>query len=119
MKCKLLIPVLVLIMTFSSITSCSSGCDNSRPRAKITNNGTDKASVQIKTSNGNTENINNIETGTVSDWVYYDAGQIEYTVEIQGEANPIEINVNMSTCFEYNIIIDDQNNVTSVPTERE
>ena len=44
------------------------------PRARIINNGTQKASVQIKSSNGNTVNINNIDPSISSAYSSYAAG---------------------------------------------
>jgi hypothetical protein len=55
-----------------SINSCKK-CKDEDPRAKIINNGTQKASVQIKTSGGNTENINNVDAGTSSSYSIYAA----------------------------------------------
>jgi hypothetical protein len=73
----------ILCLTIGGLSACSDHCKNEQPHAKITNNGTAKASVQIKTSGGNTENINNIESGQVSDWRSYAAGATEFTVAIQ------------------------------------
>lgn len=115
---SLYLSLAVFILTIG-FTSCSDKCKNEQPRARITNNGTDKASVQIKTSGGNTENINNIEVGQVSDWRSYAAGNVEFTVAIQGVSDPIVVIVNMTECWEYDILIDSLNNVSSVPYERE
>ncbi len=49
------------------LTSCSKECEGENPRAFVQNNGIEKVSVQIKTSNGNTENINNIDPGKSSE----------------------------------------------------
>jgi hypothetical protein len=115
---SLYLALAVFILTIG-FTSCSNKCKNDQPRARITNNGTDKASVQIQTSGGNTENINNIEVGQVSEWRSYAPGDIEYTVAIQNVSAPIVATVNMTECWEYDIIIDSLNNVSSVPYERE
>jgi len=100
------------------LQSCSESCDNEDPRAKIVNNGTDKASVQIKTSGGNTENINNIESGQTSDWRSFAAGNTEFTVAIQG-MNDTVVTVNMLQCYEYSIDINAQNRVSSTAVERD
>lgn len=97
---------------------CSNSCDNEEPRARINNYGTDKASVQIKTSGGSTENINNIETGQSSDWRSYAAGVTEFTITIQGGPDTLVIQ-NMLNCWEYDIIIDSLNQVSTVPQERD
>lgn len=101
------------------ISSCNQPCENEDPRARIVNNGTDKASVQIKTSGGSTENINNIESGQVSEWRSFASGNTEFTVSVQGMPNDTMIAVNMVDCWEYEIIIDAANQVSSSPAERD
>ncbi len=116
---NIIFSIVMSTLLFSSLASCSEGCSNEDPRARITNNGTDKASVQIKTSNGNTENINGIEKGQSSVWASYAAGNIEFTVAIQGVPDDQVIKVDMVNCWEYNIVIDAQNKITSTPQQRE
>lgn len=101
------------------ISACNKPCENEDPRAQIVNNGTDKASVQIKTSGGNTENINDIESGQISEWRSFAAGNTEFTVSIQGLPDDTLITVNMLDCWEYQIIIDANNQVSSLPAERD
>lgn len=102
-----------------NILACSRSCDNEDPRARIVNNGTAKASVQIKTLGGNTENINNIEPGYSSGtWRSFAAGTTEFTVAIQGE-NDTVVAVNMLKCYEYSIDINGQNQVVSTAVERD
>jgi len=113
---KYLILSAILII---GLSGCSNDCENEEPRAKINNNGTGKASVQIKTSGGNTENINNIETGQTSAWRSYAPGQTEFTIAIQGVADDTLVVVNMLSCWEYDIIIDSFNSVSSSPQERD
>ncbi len=102
-----------------AINSCSKKCKNENPRARINNNGTDKADVQIKTSGGNTENINGIDPGTISAWRSYSPGQIEFTVKVQGMPDDTVITVTMASCWEYDILIDGANQVSTRPVERE
>lgn len=101
------------------LTSCKN-CRNEDPRAKITNNGTQVVSVQIQTSGGNTININNIQPGSASDWQTYAAGMVTYNVDIgQGGGTVTKsITVDMSTCYEYEIIVDQNDSLVSVPTDR-
>jgi hypothetical protein len=91
-------------------------CSNDAPRARIINNGTDKASVQIKTSGGNTVNINNVDPGTASDYSSYAAGQVTFTIVVDNLN--YEITVEMKECYEYDIAIDANNNITSTPIDR-
>jgi len=112
---KLYIIICVAILTLG-VTSCSK-CKNEDPRARIINNGTDKTSVQIKTSGGNTENINNIEVGTASDYSSYAPGEVEFTVSV-GNNSPIVQTVTMLECYEYDIVISANNTVVSTPRDR-
>jgi hypothetical protein len=99
-----------IVMTFA-FASCKK-CKNEDPSARIVNDGTIKASVQIQTSNGNTVNINNIEPGTSSDYASYAPGNCKFTVSV-GSANAIET-VDMYQCYNYDIIIDASNNITTI-----
>lgn len=101
-------------------TGCSKDeCTDKDPRARIVNNGTDKASVQIKTSEGSTENINNVEVGTASNWVSYTAGDLEFNVVVANSTVDTTIFVTMKKCMEYDIRIDNTNQITSTPRTRE
>jgi len=109
----------ISLIILVSISSCNNGCDNENPRARIINNGTDDASVQIKTSGGNTENINNIVSGQTSEWRSFAAGNTEFTVTVQGVQADTLVAVDLVLCWEYDIIIDANNQVTSSPIERD
>ncbi len=98
-----------------SMNSCKK-CKNQAPRARVINNGTKEASVQIKTSGGNTETINNVNPGTSSDFRSYAPGITTYTISI--DKNTSVYQTEMLDCFEYNIAIDENNNITSTPTDR-
>jgi hypothetical protein len=97
---------------------CADACDQEDPRARIVNNGSDKASVQIQTSGGNTENINNIESGTMSDWRSFAAGNTQFTVVVSGSTDTV-VSVTMLECYEYSININSADQVTSSAVERE
>jgi hypothetical protein len=102
-----------LIIAISSLTMVScNNCKSEDPRSRIVNNGTAKASVQIWTTGGNTENINNIEVGQTSDWRTFAPGLTNFTVSIQGEADTV-ITTNMLTCFQYDIKISANNTVSA------
>jgi len=98
-----------------TLNSCKN-CKNENPRARIINNGTDKASVQIQTSGGNTVNINNIETGTSSAYSSYAPGQVQFTITVS--SNNYVKTFNMAECFDYDIAIDASNNINSTPIDR-
>jgi hypothetical protein len=98
-----------------SMNSCKK-CKNEAPRARVINNGSKVASVQIKTSGGNTENINNVNPGTSSDFRSYAPGITTFTISIEQDTYIHQ--TEMSDCFEYDIAIDENNVVTSVPSDR-
>ena len=112
---KLLLSIAFAGLFAVTMTSCKK-CKNEDPRAKIINNGTQKASVQIKTSNGNTVNINNVDPGTESVYSSYAAGQVTFTITVSN-ADYVKTFV-MDQCFDYNIAIDENNNITSLPIDR-
>lgn len=108
---KYSIPLFLVLLLIS--VGCSESCDNENPKVQLVNNGTGKADVQIKTSGGNTENINNIESGTFSSQRSFAPGDIEFTVTIQGVQDPIIYVLQAQTCNEYTVTINEDNTVTS------
>lgn len=106
--------MLAVIFTIA-MNSCKK-CKNEDPRARIINNGTQKASVQIKTSNGNTVNINNVDPGTTSPYSSYTAGQVTFTITVSN-INYVKV-FDLGTCYDYDIAIDANNNITSTPINR-
>jgi hypothetical protein len=110
-----LLGMLVMFVLATGLSSCKK-CKGEDPRARVTNNGTKVASVQIKTSNGNTENINNVAAGTSSEYKTYAAGEVTFTITVD-KINYVKV-VSMAQCYEYNIAIDANNNITTTPTDR-
>ncbi len=108
--------MLVLAGLFAiAFNSCKKSV-NGDPRARIINNGTQKASVQIKTSNGNTVNINNIDPGTSSAYSSYAAGQVTFTITVNN-SNYVKI-LDIGNGNDYDIAIDANNNITSISIHR-
>ena len=114
---KILFILIITSLGFTtfSLSSCKN-CDGEKPRARIINNGKDEVSVQIKTSGGNTENLNNVPTGSTSAYRSYAAGKITFTISV--DKTDYVKDVDMSTCFEYDIKIDSNNNITTSSTDR-
>ena len=112
---------LVLLLTICSLgfASCKK-CRNEDPRARVLNNGTENVKVHIETSGGNTININNIDTGQSSDFESYAPGTVEFTITVGTGGNSTDYvsTVTMEECFEYDIVLDENNNIVSVPTDR-
>lgn len=112
---KIFTTIFIVTLLAFTLNSCKK-CKGEDPQARITNNGTKDASVQIKTSGGNTVNINNVATGTSSAYDNFAEGDVTFTIVI----DKIEYvkTVTMSKCFQYDIVIDSNNNLTSVPVDR-
>ncbi|MFM2385661.1 MAG: hypothetical protein RL660_418 [Bacteroidota bacterium] len=116
MSCfKVFVNFAIAVLLFFSINSCKK-CNGEDPRARIINNGTQKASVQIKTSGGSTVNINNVDPNTASNYSSFAAGDVTFTIKV----NSIDYTktVTMATCFDYDIAIDGNNVITSNAIDR-
>lgn len=107
--------LLALVFLFA-LSSCGKKCKNENPRAKVTNNGTTPVSVQIKTSGGNTENINNIDPGMSSANTSYAPGEVIFTIVVN-KINYMDT-VAVANCFDYNIAIDGNNNISTTAIDR-
>ena len=103
---------LILLCVCISFIGCDS-CEGENPSVLLTNNGTGKADIQIKTSGGNTENINNIEPGTSSERRTFARGDIEFTISIQGVQDDIVYVLHTDFCNDYTVTINSDNSVTS------
>ncbi|WP_075342896.1 hypothetical protein [Tenacibaculum agarivorans] len=106
-----------LIVAMAFFQSCS-GCDNENPTARVTNQGTDEVSVQVKTTGGNTENINNIESGQSSPTTSYSPGEITYTVVLKSGTELVKT-VNVNFCEDYVIIVKSDNTIDITTTPRD
>ncbi|MEO6683533.1 MAG: hypothetical protein ABIN48_11995 [Ginsengibacter sp.] len=98
-----------------TLNSCKKNL-NEDPRARIINNGTQKASVQIKTSNGNTVNINNVDPGTSSPYNSYAAGQVTFTIDVNS-IDYVKI-LDIGNGYDYDIAIDANNIITTKSIRR-
>ena len=116
MKIAKLLIAFMLIGGAVMLANCGKKCKGQDPQARIINNGTKNVSVQIKTSNGNTVNINNVAPGTSSPYVGYAAGSITFTISVNSV--PYVQVVQMSQCYDYDIAIDSNNVITTKATDR-
>ena len=110
-----LLPLLFAGVVAVAATGCKK-CKDEDPRARITNNGTQRASVQVQTSGGNTVNINNVAVGATSDYANYAAGQTTFTLKV----NNVDYvkTLDASKCHEYTVAIDRNNVITIADTDR-
>jgi hypothetical protein len=76
---------LIAILLLLGFVSCSS--DPKPPQFRVKNDRDTNASLQVKTSEGNTININNVAPGTTSAYQGVAAGLVDITVSIQGEVD--------------------------------
>lgn len=113
---KVILSLILTALFMISISSCSK-CNNEDPSARIINNGNEKVSVQIKTSGGNTVNINNIQPNTSSSYKSYAPGDITFTIAVDNNGSFVE-KVHMDECFDYDISIDNNNNISTLLIDR-
>ena len=106
---KVLMPAASILLFSFAVSGCNK-CKDEEPRARIINNGTQKASVQVKTSGGNTININNVDPGTSSAYANYAPGQVTFTITVNN-TNYVKT-TDISTCYQYDISIDRSNVIT-------
>ena len=103
----------VIALSFIFVfAGCDNGCDKETPSVILVNNGTEKADIQIKTSGGNTENVNNIQPGASSEKRTFAPGEIEFLVTIQGVKDPVEYLLLADNCNAYTVTINEDNTVT-------
>jgi hypothetical protein len=107
---KTLITVFATGLSLAVLTGCDK-CDDENPSARVINRGTKEASVQIKTSNGNTENLNNVPAGTTSATRQYAAGAVTFTITV--DKTELVKTVQMDQCHEYDITIAPDNTITT------
>ena len=101
-----------------SLVGIGCGCDGENPSVVLTNNGTGKADIQVKTSGGYTVNINNVQPGTSSASETFAPGDIVFTIAIQGVADPIVYTLHSASCYDYIVTVNPDNSVTSAGNER-
>ena len=110
--------IIFIISLFFSLFIIGCGCDGEDPSVILRNNGTGKADIQIKTSGGNTENINNIQPGTSSERRNFKPGDIEFTINIQGVNDPVVYVLRANDCNDYTVTINPDNTVSASGKER-
>ena len=112
---KFLLTIVLLGLFALTINGCKK-CKDEDPRARIVNNGTQKADVQVKTSGGNTININNVAPGTSSPYGSYATGQVTFTINV-ASVNYAKT-VDVAKCYDYDIAINASNVITVTLTDR-
>jgi hypothetical protein len=117
MKKLTYLSAIIVIITLAFIfNSCKKECSGENPRARILNGGTAKADVQVQTTGGNTININNVLTGTNSEYSSFAPGISTFTINVGSISKTTT--VTMETCYDYDIKIDGSNNISTFPIKR-
>jgi phosphoheptose isomerase len=114
--CKKFI-ALTFFVSLMVLSSCSE-CDNENPRARVSNMGTYDVRVLIETSGGDTDIITNIEPGKASEYRSYSPGIHTYTITLKNNGT-IQKAVGMTFCSDYEIIIDQNNEIRTTSTDRD
>lgn len=79
-------------------------CSDEPPSFRVKNERTTKANVQIKTV-ANTENINDVQPGTVTNYKEVAEGKVDISAEIQNETNEPTNTFNAEKNNNYTIVI--------------
>ncbi len=102
----------LLCLTFvSGIIGCS---DPNEPAFRIKNDRTNKANVQLKTSGGNTININDVLSGQITAYQSVSRGNVTVTAVIQNEPESPTLSFYAINDAKYTIVVQSGN----VPTLR-
>lgn len=96
----------LLSVVFVGCIGCSK-CDGSNPSIRVINNGTAKLTITFKASNGKTTSFTNIEKEYVTDYKTIPSGNtlINYSIDTVNISNTY----NFKTCKEYNVTVDEDN----------
>jgi len=98
MKCMLkFFGIIFLIITFVA-------CSDEPPSFRVKNERSAKTNVQIKTV-ANTENINDVQPGTVTNYKDVAEGKVDISAEIQNETDEPTGSFNAEPDYNYTIVI--------------
>ncbi|HSP88648.1 MAG TPA: DUF4397 domain-containing protein [Ignavibacteriaceae bacterium] len=89
--------ILFLMITFVA-------CSDEPPSFRVRNEMTNKANVQIKTVT-NTENINDVQPGTTTNYKEVAEGKVDISAEIQNETNEPTNTFNAEKNNNYTVVI--------------
>ena len=89
--------ILFLFITFVA-------CSDDPPSFRVKNERTTKANVQIKTV-ANTENINDVQPGTLTNYKEVAEGKVDVSAEIQNETDEPVNTFNAENNNKYTIVI--------------
>ena len=97
--------VLSLLAIILMLVGAGCSDNNNPPKFRMRNDRVTQASAQIKTSGGNTININNVAPGTSSAYQTVAEGQIDITVTIKDEPGSYPAGFVAKTDASYTIVV--------------
>ncbi len=100
-------------MIFSSCAKCN----NEEPTARVLNNGSTAANVQITASNGDIISITELSSGLISSVKSYSAGNASINASIDG--SQLSQSLNMEECVSYDITITSENEIVVFSQEKD
>ncbi len=96
--------ILVGLVAFTFLINLL-GCSNDPPLIRVHNQRATKANVQIKQSNANTINHNDVALGMFSNYEEIAEGATEVTAEIQDESVSPTAAFNATTDEQYTLVV--------------
>lgn len=106
MKAVAFVLGLTILMVFAN--SCQK-CNNDDPTARVLNNGTSEANLQITSADGDIISITDLPNGSISSVKSYAPGTTTINGTIEGL--PLTGSVSMSECKSYDITINGDNKI--------
>lgn len=97
------------------ISSCTK-CNNEDPTARVLNNGSASANLQLTASDGDIVSITELGTGLISSVKSYSPG----TTTLNGTIDGVQLSetIEMSECVSYDITISSQNKIVVFSTNK-
>jgi len=97
--------LIFLVAIFAiALVGCSTNPDTP-PRFRVRNDRTTDASLQVKTSGGNTININNVKPNTTSEYQEVATGLVEITATIQGQTGSFTASFIAGVNSSYTVVV--------------
>jgi hypothetical protein len=93
------------ILVLSAIVFLNIACSEEPPSVRVKNERTTKVNVQIKQSNDNTININDVAGGTVSGYRDITEGACTATAVIQNETESPSVTFTAANDYNYTVVI--------------
>lgn len=113
---KSLISVLYISLLLVFFSSCKK-CNNENPSARVVNNGTAEASLQITASDGDVVAISDLGKGVISSEKSYASGSTTIVGTIENQQ--LNETVEMIECTAYDITITSENKIMVFSTKKE